>query len=430
MRKAPWKPLAVAASLLGGIALKVYYTPKGLQAYIVPTLYWGLVAALVILVEGGLENTFHRRSKKMLKIALLISAVQIFINIDAGLITQFGNSPAALTPIAIMLNLSRVISNLVGVEVSRSYMVKLGRKNNLNIGIGAVSVFYTFVSTSLTGLFNIGDRLVYVKYLGEVFLPSLAENMVSTYLGLLGGPVSSLAYRVPSSVFQWVSPILPDLPWGFKSLIGVMVPTVGFVAIAATATVSDYISAGVRNIRNWGELKEDKGSVQSFVLSIVMVLVIWSTTGLLGFQPRVVVSGSMTPSIQVGDIVVSVDTRPEELRVGDVILYMAGKIPIMHRITEVNGGIGNLHFITKGDANDTPDDPVFPRQVKGKLVMTIPKVGWVPLRLRSVFFTIAKTATDSTWARYAIIGLAPITAAAGALGMLNGRKGRKGKYRK
>lgn len=430
MRKGPWKPLAVVGSLLGGIALKVYYSPKGILAYLVPLLYWGLVTGLIILVEGGVENTFHRRNKKMLRIALLISAVQIFINVDAGLITQFGRSPAALTPLAITLNLSRVVSNLVGVEVSRGYLVKLGRKKNLNVVIGIVSVFYTFVSTSLTGLFNIGDRLAYVKYLGEVFLPSLAENMVSTYLGLLGGPLSSLCYRVPSSVFQWVSPILPDLPWGFKSLIGVMVPTVGFVAIAATATVSDYVAAGVRNIRNWGELKEDKGSVQSFVFAIIMVLVIWSTTGLLGFQPRVVVSGSMTPMIQIGDIVVSVDTKPEQLRVGDVILYMAGQTPIMHRVTEVNGGIGNLHFITKGDANDTPDDPVFPRQVKGKLVMTIPKVGWIPLRLRSVFFTIAKTVTNSMWARYTIIGLTPITAATGALGILNGKKVRKRKYRK
>ena len=57
MRKAPWKPVAVAASLLGGMALKVFYTPGGLQAYLVPTLYWCMVAGLVILVEGGIENT-------------------------------------------------------------------------------------------------------------------------------------------------------------------------------------------------------------------------------------------------------------------------------------------------------------------------------------------------------------------------------------
>jgi len=429
MRKAPWKQIAVLALLLGGMALRIYFTPQGLLAYLIPTLYWGLVAGLVIWIEGGVESTFHSRNMKILRIALLISAVQIFINIDAGLITKFAKSPAALTPIAITLNLTRVVSNLVGVEVSRSYLVKLGRKKNLNVVIGAVSVFYTFVSTSLTGLFNIGDRLAYVKYLGEVFLPSLAENMTSTYLGLLGGPLCSLGYRVPSSVFQWVSPILPDLPWGFKSLIGVMVPTVGFVAIAATASVSDYVTAGVRNIRNWGELKEDKGSVQSFVFAIIMVLVIWSMTGLLGFQPRVVVSGSMTPSIQIGDIVVSVDTRPERISVGDVVLFMTGKTPIMHRVIEVNGGMGNLHFITKGDANDTPDDPVFPEQVKGKLVMTVPKVGWIPLRLRSAFFSMAKTVTESTWARYTIIGLAPITAATGALGVLNGKK-RKKRFRK
>ena len=43
-------------------------------------------------------------------------------------------------------------------------------------------------------------------------------------------------------------------------------------------------------------------------------------------------------------------------------------------------------FITKGDANSEPDvDPVMPDQVTGKVVFTIPKLGWIPIFFKTIF---------------------------------------------
>ena len=58
----------------------------------------------------------------------------------------------------------------------------------------------------------------------------------------------------------------------------------------------------------------------------------------------------------------------------------------MHRVIEIQEVGDAKFFITKGDANRNPDsDPVIPENVVGKLVFTIPKIGWVAIAVKGFF---------------------------------------------
>jgi signal peptidase I len=100
---------------------------------------------------------------------------------------------------------------------------------------------------------------------------------------------------------------------------------------------------------------------------------------------KVVKSGSMEPAIQVGSIVVIKPTT--SYSVGDVITFgkdTKTQIPTTHRIVEVRGEGAQASFITKGDANDTADNTVTPlREVKGKMLITVPYVGYALAFLRT-----------------------------------------------
>lgn len=62
----------------------------------------------------------------------------------------------------------------------------------------------------------------------------------------------------------------------------------------------------------------------------------------------------------------------------------------LHRVVDIQQTEGARLFITKGDANTAPDsDPVFPAQIKGKLIFSIPKIGWISI--------YTKTAIANTW---------------------------------
>jgi len=63
----------------------------------------------------------------------------------------------------------------------------------------------------------------------------------------------------------------------------------------------------------------------------------------------------------------------------------------LHRVVEISQTEGGKTFITKGDANNAPDpDPIFSNQIRGKLILAIPKLGWIP-----IYF---KMAIASVWA--------------------------------
>jgi signal peptidase len=79
----------------------------------------------------------------------------------------------------------------------------------------------------------------------------------------------------------------------------------------------------------------------------------------LNYQTSTMLTGSMSPGINPGDVVVSVKTPVSELEVGDVITY---SIPIddrrveTHRIMSIQrSDAGVTTVTTKGDANPTPD---------------------------------------------------------------------------
>ncbi|MGN0493634.1 MAG: signal peptidase I [Acutalibacteraceae bacterium] len=89
-----------------------------------------------------------------------------------------------------------------------------------------------------------------------------------------------------------------------------------------------------------------------------------------GFSCAVVISGSMSGTIEVNDLVVI--RSADEYREGNIITFKEGSSLVTHRIVgEKDGG-----FITKGDANNAEDSEAVQRDdIVGRVVLVIPKIG-------------------------------------------------------
>lgn len=98
----------------------------------------------------------------------------------------------------------------------------------------------------------------------------------------------------------------------------------------------------------------------------------------------VIVSGSMEPIIKIKDAVLikRVDNE-DEVKYGDVVTYRAMDpsyygVLITHRIVDIKEENGEKIYITKGDHNETIDrSPIKFDQINGKVVMRIPKIGYL-----------------------------------------------------
>ena len=93
------------------------------------------------------------------------------------------------------------------------------------------------------------------------------------------------------------------------------------------------------------------------VLSIFIVLR-WTNKVML-YQ---IASGSMEDELYVGDYIII--TPADEYKEGDVITYLKNDIPITHRLIEIKDG----EYITRGDANNTEDEPIHKSDILGKLL--------------------------------------------------------------
>jgi signal peptidase len=358
------------------------------MAYILPSFCWATVA-ITTLYLCGFEKIRSWTNKRITFMAVLVAVFQIFIFIDAGLVNKFGRSPILFTPSAIALNLTLVTTTLLGTELSRAYLTKNLNNRKPTLTLLAITLLYSFLSVSILALINFQDPLAYTKFIGETFLPTITENLLATYLALLSGPVASLAYRAPMQAFWWFSPILPDLPWGYKSLIGVMTPTIGFIAINMATTQRDLRKAGIPTQRKLTieKIKSQKSIKGWLAISVFLVLAVWTSTGLFGFYPTIIASGSMTPTMEVGDIAIVISTDPNKIEIGDIIQYWQNGEMILHRVVDTYQAAGEKVFVTQGDANNAPDpEPVFPNQVRGKLILTIPKIGWISIAVKEFFF--------------------------------------------
>jgi len=126
------------------------------------------------------------------------------------------------------------------------------------------------------------------------------------------------------------------------------------------------------------------GLLVSVVLAAVALIVVPKATGA---KPLTVLSGSMTGTYDIGDVVIVRPVDPATLQVGDVITFQpVSDDPSLttHRIVELAYGSEGTQFVTKGDANGAIDlEPVTPKQVMGEVWYSVPVVGYASVWMAS-----------------------------------------------
>lgn len=95
-----------------------------------------------------------------------------------------------------------------------------------------------------------------------------------------------------------------------------------------------------------------------------------------------VASGSMSPALETGDLVIIQGTPTNSIQIGDIIVFNSpsGTLTI-HRVTRIQTlQNGTIQFKTKGDAN--PDEDLYwtlEENIHGQVLHRIPYIGWITL---------------------------------------------------
>ncbi|KAF2403192.1 signal peptidase complex catalytic subunit SEC11 [Trichodelitschia bisporula] len=152
--------------------------------------------------------------------------------------------------------------------------------------------------------------------------------------------------------------------------------------------------------------------VLNFALVLSSAFMLWKALSVAADSPSpivVVLSGSMEPAFERGDLLFLWNRAPDT-RVGDIVVYnVRGKdIPIVHRVVRrFGGGATPLRLLTKGDNNAADDTELYApgqnyldreKDVIGSVVGYVPMVGYVTILL-----------SEYPWLKKAMLGIMGLT---------------------
>lgn len=124
--------------------------------------------------------------------------------------------------------------------------------------------------------------------------------------------------------------------------------------------------------------------IATYSASTILAKVIWKdkTPSFFGYKNFIVLTGSMKPVINEGDIVFVKETN--EINEDDIISFKVENSVVTHRVVDIKYIEGEKVFLTKGDNNTGIDNELIKeKDIEGKFSFKIPFIGKVILFLRT-----------------------------------------------
>lgn len=328
----------------------------------------------VILVGFEKEKTIEKR--KVLKQVFFYTISFLIIVYGLGLIVGFLSTSYSLTLINIFKNSFPVFLILIIEELVRYNICKKGENNKLIIYISVV--IFTFVDISMIiSNYDLNDISNILKLSTLVVCPSVFKNVMLSDFSKKYGYEVCITYQLIMGLYIYIVPIFPNLNEYLESVIMSIFPIFILILI---------------NMQFEVEKKEDirDKHIASKILSVIIILIVITTiclfSNLFPWWIAIVGSGSMTPTINVGDaIIVDKITKEEmaELKVGDILVFKVGKSMYTHRIINIDVKNDEYYISTKGDrkGNVVDDWTVKSNDVIGVVKFRIPYVGYPTVQL-------------------------------------------------
>ncbi len=338
---------------------------SGITAYVVPSILW-LIVAVVLLKYLRIDKSL---TNKALAVIPAVIAVKVVSDVVLGLTFGFGKNPQQTTVLGTALSVLFSMAVILGTETFRTYVAnKLSVKLNSNaLPLIITSVLITLLTIPYGSLSYGLSSSSPTNYVIRRVIPSLLTNVFLTQVALWGGIKPLLTYSISITLYSYLVPVLPALPWYIEPVSTSILPLMQLATLALLmgSSRSSKVPYGKRRVGEYA------WSIIAIGLAVGMLLMLN-----MGYRPMVVISGSMEPSINIGDLVLTVPLKHGLPKIGEVIAYsLHGKI-VLHRV--IAYGPGDT-IITKGDANNAPDPhPVKLKNIIGVLKLHIPYVG-VPM---------------------------------------------------
>lgn len=383
MRKFNKKIIPIYCLLIIYIVFSTFY---GYRSYaniminIINPLFY-ITTFIILLFLSNSDNKQRVKAKtNKYQLLFIIVITYLIIYVFAGLFLGYVKSIYSHSLLGIIKNIWNYIIPIVFIELIRNIVIRNSGNNKLIFIL--ISLLFTLIDIDLFNIINITNKKEIFKLTFSTIIPTVVENFTLTYITMTSGYIANLIYLLPQELTNIILPIFPDLDWYFSSLFGILLPTICFIVIK-------YLDDRIEAIKPKSRLKKEK-PIRLIIFISPLILFALFVAGIFKYKPTAIVSNSMYPIYQRGDVVIieKVNTKNiKNLKKYDIIEYKLDNIIVTHRIIYIEKhNDGTVLYITKGDNNNIVDkEKVTQKQVNGIVKFKVPKVGYPSVWLNDFF---------------------------------------------
>lgn len=361
-------------SLLALIAIFTFFIIKGFNM---------LVYLAILLIPLGLclwLLGFHQREERASKDVLLTIVIWVIlyylITYIIGYFSGFLKNGYSMTLKGILTN---IFTQSIFIIIMETIRVSLAKKCKY-FKIGLVIATIVFSAIEIVTKFSLGQinsRIDILDTFFTIILPIISKNALLTYLAYMTSVGNNITYRLLMELPTYIVPIIPNLGDYLSNTILTAIPMVLIYYLSRA-----YFSKKEKIKDSRRDLKKRKlagviGICLVFILSILVILV----SGIGRYLALTIGSGSMTGTINKGDVVV-LDKKDTKVSEGDIIAFRKEGIVLVHRVVDIQNIHGVRYYHTKGDFNKSEDNwLVEVKDIVGKYKFRLRFIGWPTVKL-------------------------------------------------
>lgn len=330
----------------------------------------GLLIILIILFkkEFGLEKDRHRYTKDIIMEILIVYIISFIVFYIFGIIVGFYRVDNYINIYGLKTFIIPIALTIILKEYLR-YNIIQKIEGSKEIYIVTILLFVMLDISPVIRNVHITKEGIF-DLITLSILPSISNNVVASYITKRSGYKPNIVWLLISSLYVYVIPIIPNTGQYISALIQTMYPFILMLKIMVFYKKEDdgYLD---RNYR--------KKQVLPVVISLLfMSVIVYLTSGCFRYYAIAIGSGSMTPKIKKGDVVI-VDTKKEEIskvKVGNVVAYKHDNIVVVHRIVRIEKTKQGKVYYSKGDRNKDIDNyAIYENEIVGIVEKKIGLIG-------------------------------------------------------
>lgn len=326
----------------------------------------------------GMEKEKSRYNKDIILSLLIYIAIYYITTYLFGLFIGFNKNIYSsniililknIVPIIILIPLSELLRYIINSKIKDNYIL-------LGLSIFVFTLIDTTITIQASSFKNFYDTL---KVIGLFILPSLSKNYLLTYLTIKVSYKPNLVYRYLMELPRYILPIVTSFGVYIESVIYISFPIIVFIII-----YNDFKKREKKNIILSSKFKKNTKFIY-YIVTIILITIVSLTSGYFKYQAIVIATGSMTPNINKGDMVVIEKVAPKDakkLKEGEVLAFKREDKIVVHRIYKIYTSGNEIFFKTKGDHNNAPDGYLTEaKEILGTVKFNIRYIGYPTVAL-------------------------------------------------